>query len=424
VDEERPRPIEARLPKPLGRVLECPVRGEEAEDATIRLTHQLRNHLCRSLLEGGIARRRIGEIRRHHEEGLGGEVERGGDDSFHEFDGPLHLGQSASIEPEPSLHEREVPAGGEGGRGECDSTELREDGLAEGCTEFDRSRGEHESPTPTAASGLDPPHERELPLTWTQHEPKRSLSREQPSFCASKIEEATFEGVEEPLVVLDGSPEIDQLTCESLEPAEESVEPFANLDTCVRFIERALARPDSDRVGLSGTRRHEGRDRLEEERAARAHLVHHRADAFLDTRPQRRRGIGLASGEFVGDGVQHSLSSPIETREHPLYAGLRDRSPEIFGRCVLYVVGLVQHQVTVRREDGRLTPIVRRRTDRDIREEHVVIHDQDPRRGGSPTGTLEEALLEVGAAGPEAGVRVAAHLLPHFVRRGRREVRE
>ena len=102
----------------------------------------------------------------------------------------------------------------------------------------------------------------------------------------------------------------------------------------------------------------------------------------------------------------------VQAGQHAVEPAPGDLHPEVLGGGVLHVVRLVQDEALVGREHRRLGVVLRGPPHRQVGEEEMVVHHQELGGGRPAAGALVEALLEVGAAGPQADVGVAPHLLP------------
>ena len=71
------------------------------------------------------------------------------------------------------------------------------------------------------------------------------------------------------------------------------------------------------------------------------HFIEHRSDEVFNTTVHVFAAV-VVLGQLL-QGTQHTLSSPIETGEHPEQTVARDVHPQMLGRGVLQIVGLVEY---------------------------------------------------------------------------------
>ena len=91
-------------------------------------------------------------------------------------------------------------------------------------------------------------------------------------------------------------------------------------------------------------------------------------------------------------------------------------------RRVLHVVRLVEDDPLVRGKHRGVGVVLGRAAHRQVREQQVVVHDEELGGRRPPPRSLIEAVLEVRAAGPQAHVRITPDLVPHVVGRGEVQV--
>ncbi len=149
--------------------------------------------------------------------------------------------------------------------------------------------------------------------------------------------------------------------------------------------------------------------------------VEHRARQQIAARRAEQIVVGT---ELRRERRQEAAAVALETPEQPLHAEHADLRAEVLGRDVFQVVGFVQHQAAVGRQDRRLLPIVRRDPHRQVGGEQVVIHHHDVGFGGSASRRENEAAIEVRALEPRAQIRLRRDRIPHVARRLFDEVRQ
>ena len=104
----------------------------------------------------------------------------------------------------------------------------------------------------------------------------------------------------------------------------------------------------------------------------------------------------------------------LESRQQPPHHSAGDLGAQMARGDLLEVMGLVQHQPLVGRQDRGVFPIVLRPPDREVGREEVMVHHHDVGLGRAAPRPEEEAAVEVGTLEPGAQVGLGAHLVPHL----------
>ena len=117
---------------------------------------------------------------------------------------------------------------------------------------------------------------------------------------------------------------------------------------------------------------------------------------------------------------QQALAARLQPPQRAEDAAARDGGAQVAGGRLFQVVRLVQDEAAVVRQHGRRRVVALQPADGQVAEEQVVVHDEDVRLRRVAPRLLVEAVLEVGALGAQAHVRLALHLVPHLARWGGR----
>ena len=131
-----------------------------------------------------------------------------------------------------------------------------------------------------------------------------------------------------------------------------------------------------------------------------------------------------AAHELVRERGRQAAAVPLEPRQEPPHRSAAHLDAEVGGGDVLEVVGLVEHETAVGRQDRRLFPVVLRLPDREVGRQQMVVHHHHVRLRRPPPRAEEEAAVEEAALEPRTQVGLRAHLVPHFVRGRDRQVAE
>ena len=177
-----------------------------------------------------------------------------------------------------------------------------------------------------------------------------------------------------------------------------------------------------------------------------------RSRARLVVEPAREQGEhrlrGAARpGEGVDETLLHQVAAPrgeevvareqhraqrreqsaavfVEPPQQPIDTEPAHLGAQVHRRDVFQMVRLVEHEPAVRRQDGRLLPVVGHHAHREIGCEQVMVHDDHLGFGRPPARLEHEATVEVRALEPRAQVRLRRDRVPHLTTRLVGEVRE
>ena len=126
--------------------------------------------------------------------------------------------------------------------------------------------------------------------------------------------------------------------------------------------------------------------------------------------------------ELTAERGYDPLPVPLQTRQGAPDPTAGDLSAQVIGGDVLEMVGLVEDDALVRREDRRFLPVVRRLAHREVGREQMVIDHHHVGLSGLPTRRKEETPGVERALEARAEIGLGAHLVPHFRRGGHGQV--
>ena len=133
-----------------------------------------------------------------------------------------------------------------------------------------------------------------------------------------------------------------------------------------------------------------------------------------------RHAVQIAvATEFRRQRRQQAFAAPLQPIEQASQRTSRDGTPQVRRRRVFKMMPFVNHQALVRRQHGRILPILCLTAHRHIGHEEVVIHHDDI-SGRGLFARLEEkaAVIELALHAP-AQVGLGGHLIPHIRTGGR-----
>ncbi len=197
-----------------------------------------------------------------------------------------------------------------------------------------------------------------------------------------------------------------QLPCEPSEGPEEVVGTIPHLRTVIRLGEIRGA----DANGSGHIARQHRLERRDEGAESGPGLVEGRPHPNLQPLSKLCIEIGQAGMERS----EHAFALAIETGQGAKQTPPGDLHPEVGRGRILDVVRLVENQMPIGRKHSSLRVVSGYPAHRQIREEEMVVHDQELGLGRPPAGTLVEAVLEVGTARAQTDVRIALHLVPYL----------
>jgi hypothetical protein len=126
--------------------------------------------------------------------------------------------------------------------------------------------------------------------------------------------------------------------------------------------------------------------------------------------------------ELVGEGGRQAAAVPLEPAEQATHRAAGNLDAEVVRGHILQVVGFVQDEAPVRRQDRRLLPVVGSLTHRQVGRKEMVVDHHHVRLRRPAARPKQEAPVEVGTLEAGAQVRFRAHLVPDFSGRGHRQV--
>ena len=117
-------------------------------------------------------------------------------------------------------------------------------------------------------------------------------------------------------------------------------------------------------------------------------------------------------------------TAPVQSIEEARQPSARHRRTEVGRGGVLEMMALVDHETIVGRQDRRLSPVLRHTTHGHVRQQQMVVHDDDVRLRRLASRLEEEALLVQRAAGALAQVRLGRNFVPQLGTRRDRQIAE